>query len=249
VKSGGSGTAFPALINDRVQLAPISRPPTEQELASFRAAFGHEPTIVRVALDALVVFVHKDNPVPGMTLAQLDAVYSTTRRRGGSPIDRWSDLGVAGDLGAERIQLVGFDAGMGGYSLFRELVLQDGVYRTDIRAEPGSPSVVNAVGSYRNAMGYGSQFFQTKRTRMVPIASQGTAYVAPSAATCSDGSYPLSRYLYVVINVKPGAKVDPLVADFLAFALSKQGQEIAARAGNFALTAETVAAERRKLGL
>lgn len=243
LSGAGSGTAPPALISGAAALAPMSRPMNEKELASFRAAFGYEPTRITVAIDALAIFVNVDNPIESLSLQEIDAIFSADRARGGQPIDTWGDLGLQGEWADMPVIVYGFRDTAGGYALFGDLVLKGGDYRTDISVQPGSSAIVNGVGAYPNAVGYASQFFQTRSTRMVPIRDESGVIHAPDAKSCEHGKYPLARELFIYVNKAPGKPLEPRVDAFLAFILSKEGQTIAAEDGNFPLS-PTLAAEQ-----
>ncbi len=245
---GGSGDAPPALVSGRAALAPMSRPMNAAELASFTKRFGYEPTRITVAIDALAVYVNIDNPIESLTLAQADSIFSADRKRGGPPVRTWGDLGLTGAWAGRPVQIYGFRDTAGGYALFRELVMQNGAYRMDINVQPGSSSIVNAIGAYTGGVGYASQFFQTRRTRMVPIVDEHGVTHAPDRAACESGEYPLARELYIYINKDPDKPIDPWLHDFLSFILSEQGQRMAADDGNFPISAALALDERAKLG-
>jgi phosphate transport system substrate-binding protein len=238
VSGGGSSTAPPALLSGTCDIAPMSRPMNDSELARFKQTFGYEPLQIVVAVDALAVFVHKDNPVSALSLTQLDAMFSATRKRGGSPVDTWGDLGLTGEWAHRPVQLYGFGDLTGGYALFRDLVLDGGEYSAAMKAEPGSSAIVSAAGAYRGAVGFASQYFATARTRMVPIIGEDGKPHEPTEASCLDGSYPLARRLFIYINKKPDQPLPPNTAEFLRYALSRQGQTAAADAGMFAVPGE-----------
>lgn len=235
VTGGGSATATPALLAGECDIAPMSRPMNEAELKQFRDKFGYDPARVIIAIDALAVFVHKDNPIPSLTLAQLDAMFSATRKRGGSPVNTWGDVGLTGEWADRPVRLYGFGNLTGGYALFQDLVLDGGEYNAAMSVEPGSSGIVSAAGAYREAVGFASQYFATARTRMVPIADPKGVAHEPTREACIDGSYPLARHLFIYINKKPGQPLPPTTLEFLTYALSRQGQSAAAEAGMFAV--------------
>lgn len=238
VSGGGSSTATPALLNSACDIAPMSRPMNDAELAQFKQKFGYEPLRIVIAIDALAVFVHKDNPIEALSLTQLDAMFSATRKRGGSPVDTWGDLGLTGEWAERPVQLFGFGDLTGGYALFRDLVLDGGEYSAAMKAEPGSSAIVSAAGAYRGAVGFASQYFATARTRMVPIIGDDGVPHEPTEATCIEGSYPLARRLFIYVNKKPGEPLPPNTTEFLAYVLSRQGQATATELGMFALPPE-----------
>jgi len=245
--SGWTTIAIPALVDGTADLAPMSRPPRSAEIQAFRDAFGYEPLVIEIATDAVAVFVHRDNPLPSISMTQLDAIYSSTRRREGEPIGRWSALGVPPPLADQPIRTFGFSSFAIGSSVLRERVLLGGDFASELSVEPGPSAVVNAVGSYRNAIGYASQSVTSRRARIVPISVDGAPPVAPTAATVGDGSYPLGYTLYIALNRRPGTAIDPGVRGFLEFLLSDQGQSIVGEAQLIPLAREARVRELAKL--
>ena len=239
VSGGGSGTALPALLEGRAELAPVSRAMKKDEIAKFQAKFGYEPTQLIVGLDALAVYVNKNNPLKQMSLKQLDAIYSITRKRGGEQIKFWGQLGLEGDWRDLEIVLKGPSPAMGMHSVFREMALEGGDFRYDLRGEPVATSIVQGVGATDAAIGFASYFYDTKRARPLAIGvNENGPFYEPTHANCVSRAYPMARFLYIYVNKPPGKSLNPLAAHFVAFACSKQGQETAARDGNFPLTAD-----------
>lgn len=236
VSSPGSGAALPALLSGSCDIAPMSRPMTAAELKQFNDKFGYDITRVVVAIDALAVFVHKDNPVQSLSLTQLDSIFSATRNRGGPPATTWGHVGLSAEWASRPIRAFGLGDSAGGYMLFRELVLDGGTYTSSLKVEPGSSSIVNAVGAYKEGIGFSSQFFKTSRTRMVPLIGQDGLPHAPDELSCESGEYPLARQLYLYINQKPGQPVPDATAEFISFVLSRQGQESVVAQNMFAIS-------------
>lgn len=247
VVGGGSGIAMPALLEGKSDLAPMSRPMNRDEIAVFEKKFGYPPTRVTVALDAIAVYVHKDNPIERITLAQLDGIFSISRRRGGPEVRRWGQLGAAGEWQDLPITIKSPASTHGMHGLFRELVLNGGGYRLDLRAEPVSTSIVQGVGAERGAIGFASYFYATRRTKILPVAAnEGGPFIAPTQADAASGRYPLTRFLAIYVNKKPGEPVAGASRALLAFICSRQGQEVVARDGNYPLSAEAAARECSK---
>jgi phosphate transport system substrate-binding protein len=244
VQGGGSGIAPPALLEGRADLAPMSRPMTDKELGDFQKKFGHAPTRLTVALDAIAIYVNKHNPLKQITLKQLDGVFSISHKRGGEPIKVWGQLGLT-DLWSDRAITIKAPARTHGmYTVFKEMVLEGGDYRLDLRAEPVSTSIVQGVGADTTAIGFASYFFSTRRTRALAVAAnEGGPFFAPTQQNCLEGKYPLSRLLYVYVNKTSKAPISPAADQFLRFICSKQGQEAAANEGNFPLSAALVTKE------
>ncbi len=239
ITGGGSGIAVAALLENRTDLAPMSRPMTAKELADFQGKFGYPPTRITVGLDAIAVYVNKNNPLEAMSIKQLDSVFSTSHKRGGETIKTWGQLGLSGDWAELEITPKGPAKTHGMYSLFKEMVMENGEFRYDLKSEPVSTSIVQNVGAEKSAIGFASYFFSSRRTRPLALSTSDSGpYFQPSQQNCLEGKYPLSRFLYVYVNKKPGATLSPLAGHFLGFICSKQGQETAAKEGNYPLNAE-----------
>ena len=236
IEGKGSSTAPPALIEGTAQLGPMSRPMKSSELDRFEQEFGYKPTAVKVAIDALVVFVHKDNPVGGLTLAQVDSIFSSTYKRGGTDIPVWGDVGLDAGWAARPVSLYGRNSASGTYGYFKSVVLKKGDFRDTVKEQPGSSSVVQGVASDLGGIGYSGIGYKTSSVRALPLADQGLLY-EPTLENCLTGDYPLARFLYIYVNKKPGAELDKLTYEFLNFINSKAGQEIVVKDGYFPLPA------------
>lgn len=249
VQAAGSSTAPPALTEGTSNLGPMSRQMKDKEIQAFEAKHGYKPTAIGVAIDTLAVFVNKDNPIKGMSLAQVDAVFSSTRTCGGpADISRWGELGLTGAWAERPIQLYGRNSVSGTYGYFKKKALCEGDYRNNVNEQPGSASVVQSVSASLNAIGYSGVGYQTSGVRAIPLAKkEGDAFVAPSAKTAVDGSYPLARVLYVYVNKHPNKPLPPLEREFLKLVLSKQGQEVVVKDGYIPLPAALAAKELAKL--
>lgn len=245
VEGKGSSTAPPALISGTAQLGPMSRKMKGKEVDAFEKKFGYKPTPVRVAVDALAVFVNKDNPIKGMSLAQVDAAFSKSARRGLGELKNWGELGLKGDWANRPISLYGRNSASGTYGFFKKLVLKKGDYSDKVKEQPGSASVVQGVSVDRFAMGYSGIGYKTAGVRALPLAEKGSRYVEPTAANALAGKYPLARFLYVYVNKAPGKPLDPLTLEFLKMVLSKEGQQVVVKGGYFPI-ANAVAQEDLK---
>jgi phosphate transport system substrate-binding protein len=242
IQAAGSSTAPPALTEGTASLGPMSRRMKDVELQAFEQKYGYKPTAIAVAIDALAVFVHKDNPVQGLTLKQLDAIFSSTRLCG-APADarRWGDLGVKGGLAAQPLQLFGRNSVSGTYGYFKEQALCKGDFKPNVNEQPGSASVVQAISSSLNGIGYSGVGYKTASIRTVPLArTEGGPYVEDSEANAVDGSYPLARFLYVYVNKAPNQPLPPLEAEFIKLMLSQTGQQMVIRDGYIPLPASVV---------
>jgi phosphate transport system substrate-binding protein len=235
IEGKGSGTAPPALIGGTAQLAPMSREMKSSEVDEFEKKFGYKPTRIRVAVDALAVFVNKDNPIKCMSFDQVDGVFSKSRRGGAKEdVKTWGQLGLTGDWAARPISLFGRNSASGTYGFFKEHVMKNGDYKDEVKEQPGSAAVVQGVTVDRFAMGYSGIGYTTAGVRAVPLSEKaGGACTDATAANAYSGKYPLSRFLFVYINRAPGKPLDPLTREFMRFVLAKPGQEVVIKDGFF----------------
>jgi phosphate transport system substrate-binding protein len=248
IEGKGSTTAPPALIEGTSQLGPMSRDMKGAEIDKFEAKFGYKPTKIRVALDGLAVYVNKDNPVEKMTFQQLDSIFSSTRKRGGKDAQTWGDLGLTGEWASKPISIYGRNSASGTYGYFKEHALSNGDYKNSVKEQPGSSSVVQGVSEDKYAIGYSGVGYTTSGVKTVKLAEkEGGEYFGESYETVLSRQYPLSRFLNVYVNKSPNKPLDPLVREFLAFVLSKEGQEIVVKDGFYPLTAKVAAEDLAKL--
>lgn len=251
IQAAGSSTATPALTEGTSNFGPMSRGMKSKEIEAFEKRHGYKPTPVRVAIDALAVFVHKDNPIEGMTIPEVDAVFSNTRLCGATEqVQRWGDLGLTGSWEDRDLQLYGRNSVSGTYGYFKEIALCDGDFRANVNEQPGSASVVQSVSTSLNAIGYSGIGYLTSGVKTVPLAvTEGAEYVDATTENALAGKYPLSRFLYVYVNKHPNKPLDPATAEFLKMVLSKKGQEIVDKDGYIPLPKMVVEQELEKLGL
>ncbi|MFQ5708350.1 MAG: PstS family phosphate ABC transporter substrate-binding protein [bacterium] len=249
VEGKGSSTAPPALIAGTAQFGPMSRKMKAQEVDAFEKAFGYKPTVLRTSLDALAVYVNKDNPIKGLTLQQIDAIFSKTRAGGSArEIKSWGDAGLEGDWANKAISLYGRNSASGTYGYFKKHALFKGDYKDTVKEQPGSASVVQGVSEDRYGIGYSGIGYITSGVRAVPLAkSAQDAFHNADMANVMSGKYPLARFLYIYVNKKPGKPLDPLVREFLKFVFSKEGQAIVIKDGYLPLPYKVVAQELAKL--
>ncbi|WP_447603260.1 PstS family phosphate ABC transporter substrate-binding protein [Nitrospira sp. Nam80] len=231
-------------------LLASSRPLSEKERKGFAFNHGHEPLEMPIAMDAVAIYVHNENPITGLTLEQVDAIFSTTLKRGMQSVSTWDQVGLQDGWSRQPIHLYGRDKKSGTRYFFEHVALLDGNLKPDAQEQPGSASEILAIAQDRLAIGYAGSIYNTSFVRMVPLAQQaGDRYVLPSAESVRDHSYPLARPLYLYVNKDPNGKLDPIVEEFLKFINSGQGQEIVARANYYPLTSVQVAKNRQNLGL
>ncbi len=251
IEGKGSSTAPPALTEGTAHVGPMSREMKAEEKDQFEARHGYKPTEVRTSLDMLAVYVHKDNPITCLTLQQVDAVFSKTRRGGAkSDIKTWGDLGLDGEWAPKPISLHGRNSASGTYGFFKEHALFKGDYKDSVKEQPGSSSVVQGVASDRYAIGYSGIGYKTADVRAVPLAAgPGAKCVDTAPENAFTGAYPLARFLFLYVNKKPGQPLDPLRQEFLRYVLSQEGQEAVVKDGYLPLPASLIAEERGKLGV
>ncbi|HTF86198.1 MAG TPA: phosphate ABC transporter substrate-binding protein PstS family protein [Cellvibrio sp.] len=251
IQGAGSSTAPPALTEGTSNFGPMSREMKSSEIEAFEAKHGYKPTAVPVAIDVLAVYVNKDNPIKGLTIAQADAIFSATRKCGhDKDITRWGELGLTGAWANRDFTIYSRNAVSGTYGYFKDVALCGGDYKASINEQPGSASVVQGVSESINGIGYSGIGYITSGVRAVPMAAkEGDEYAPADAEHALDGSYPLSRTLFVYINKHPNRKLDPLQAEFLKMVLSKQGQEVVVRDGYIPLPAAVSAKAMKDLQL
>lgn len=249
VQAAGSSTAPPALTEGTSNFGPMSRLMKDKEVEAFEARFGYKPTAVRVAIDALAVYVHKDNPIDTMSIPQVDAVFSVTRRCGGTQdINRWGGLGVGDNWASRPLQLYGRNSVSGTYGYFKKVALCSGDFKNNVNEQPGSASVVQAVASSLNGIGYSGIGYITSGVKAVALSEEeGGEPVDATAENALSGDYPLSRYLYIYVNKRPGTPLSPLDLEFLKLVLSRAGQEIVAKDGYIPVSPRVARRELTKI--
>lgn len=242
IQAAGSSTAPPALTEGTATLGPMSRQMKSEELEAFEGKHGYKPTAIPVAVDALAVYVNKDNPIKGLTVPQVDAIFSATRACGYErDLQTWGDLGLSGELKNQKIQLFGRNSVSGTYGYFKETALCKGDFKNTVNEQPGSASVVQGITKSLNGIGYSGEGYRTSGVRMVPLAKKdGGEFVEVSAETALSGKYPLSRYLFIYVNKHPNESLPPLEAEFLKMVLSKTGQMVVVKDGYIPLPAKVV---------
>jgi phosphate transport system substrate-binding protein len=251
IEGKGSGTAPPALIDGNSTFGPMSRPMKKEEIDSFEKQFGYKPTSVATSIDMLGVYVHKDNPIQSLTLQQVDAIFSKTRKGGADKeIVTWGELGLTGEWANKPISLYGRNSSSGTYGYFKEHALFKGDFKDSVKEQPGSSSVVQSVASDKYGIGYSGIGLLTADIRAVPLAKDAQSKViSATPENAYSGQYPLSRYLYLYVNLKPGTELEPLRKEFLRFVLSKQGQEVVVKDGFYPLTAKLIVDAQKAAGL
>jgi phosphate transport system substrate-binding protein len=249
IEGKGSSTAPPALIEGTAQFGPMSRKMKSKEVDSFEKKYGFKPTLIRTSLDALAIFVNKDNPLDCISLEKADAVFSKTRKRGNDKdIKTWGDLGLKGNLSNQPVRIFGRNSASGTYGFFKEHVLKKGDYKDEVKEQPGSASVVQGITEDKYAIGYSGIGYKTSGVKVLSLS-------AKEGKDCFDGSYdnvtsekyPLSRYLNLYVVKNPTKPMDPLVKEFIKYIMSYEGQEIVVKDGYLPLPYDVVREELKKL--
>jgi phosphate transport system substrate-binding protein len=249
VQAAGSSTAPPALTEGTSNLGPMSRAMKDKEIEAFEKRYGYKPTAVGVAIDALAVYVNKDNPIVSLSIAQVDAIFSSTRICGEiNDFERWGDLGMTGSWANKPIQLYGRNSVSGTYGYFKEKALCKGDFKNTVNEQPGSASVVQSVSTGLNAIGYSGVGYKTSGVRSIPLAKKfgDTAYEASPENSIS-GKYPLSRLLYIYVNKAPNKPLSPMQQEFIKMVLSRQGQEVVVKDGYVPLPAALAAKQLKQI--
>jgi phosphate transport system substrate-binding protein len=249
VEGKGSSTAPPSLISGTSQLGPMSREMRPAEIDQFEAKYGYKPTLLRSSYDALAIYVNKDNPLTKITLAQAEAIFGKSRKRGyRENITTWGQLGLTGDWANRPISLYGRNSASGTYGFFKEHTLKNGDYKDTVKEQPGSASVVQGVTEDRFGIGYSGIGYRTSGVKPLALAATDAGpWSDGSYADVTSGKYPLWRFLFLYVNKAPGRVLDPLVGEFVKLVFSREGQEVVVKDGYMPLTAEQAKQELAKL--
>jgi phosphate transport system substrate-binding protein len=228
----------------------MSRQMRATEIDQFQQKYGYKPTELRVAHDALAVYVHRDNPIKQLTLAQVEAIFGKSRRRGHKEnVTTWGQLGLTGEWASRPISIYGRNSASGTYGFFREIVLRNGDYKENVKEQPGSASVVQGVTEDRYGIGYSGMGYKTSGVKSVPLAETDKGpFSDGNYNDVVKGTYPLARFLYIYINKPQGKPLDPLVAEFVKLIFSKEGQEVVVKDGYDPVAASITKEEMAKIG-
>jgi phosphate transport system substrate-binding protein len=249
VEGKGSSTAPPALIAGTAQLGPMSRDMKDTEVDAVEAKYGFAPTQVVTSIDVLAVYVNKDNPLKSISLAEADAIFSKTRKRGyPNDLTTWGQLGLKGEWAKAPISIYGRNSASGTYGFFKEHTLAKGDYKDTVKEQPGSASVVQGITEDKLGVGYSGIGYRTSGVRALPLSEKvgGTTF-EPTYENALSKAYPLSRYLFIYVVRDPRQPMDSLTREFLRFVLSREGQEAVVKDGYLPLPAGVVKQELAKL--
>ena len=251
IEGKGSSTAPAALIEGTANFGPMSRKMKPTEADSFESKFGYKPVQLATSIDMLAVYVNKDNPIAGLTLPQADAIFSSTRKLGfGNDIRTWGQAGLTGAWANAPISIYGRNSASGTYGYFKKVVLGGGDYKSSVKEQPGSATVVQGVATDKFGIGYSGIGYKTADVRAVPLAEvEGDDFVDASPENAYSGDYPLARPLWLSVNYKPGSSLDPLRREFIKYIFSKQGQLDVVKDGYFPVTAAVAAEQLEAVGI
>lgn len=238
VENKGVNASTVALLDGTAHIMPLSRMMEDSELAQFQAKLGYRPTAYAVAVDALVFYVYKDNPIQGLTMEQVEEIFAKSPRYRLAPVTKWGELDLNEQWTEAPINLYGLPHATGTHEFFRTHILREGEFKSNVSEEANSQSVVQKVSADRYGFGYGGSESLAPGVRMVPLAeSEFSPYVEPTEQNIMSRRYPLRRYLYVYVNQTPrkiltGSKpLPPIVREFLRYAFSQEGQAEVRKSG------------------
>jgi len=251
IEGKGSSTAPPALIAGTANFGPMSRKMKDKEIDRFIKRYGHKPTPLPTAIDMLAVYVNKDNPIKGLSLPQVDAIFSKTRKSGHpAEIRIWGQAGLSGNWARQPISLYGRNAASGTYGYFKKHALYKGDYKDSVKEQPGSSSVVQGIARDRFGIGYSGIGYITADVRAVALTRKtGGKFIPAQPEYGINGQYPLARFLYLYVNYKPGSELDPLRREFLKYVFSREGQKDVVKDGYLPVPASVARKALKKIGI
>ncbi|WP_437229843.1 PstS family phosphate ABC transporter substrate-binding protein [Planctomicrobium sp. SH661] len=239
----GSKNAVSSVISGEASFGLLSRQITEEEVKAFHDKFGYLPTVVTPALEPIAIYVHKDNPIESLSLAQLDAIFSKTLKRGASKTaTTWGDLGAAGKWAATPITCEARKDETGSQVFFQAAILGNGEFRDDVKEHVSNLELVKSVATTPGAIGFGGASFVTPDVKAIALKWRDE----DPAIKITEANYPLVRPLQIVINRDPNAQLSENQREFLKFVFSQKGQQdvilggfvpVQARAAQIALDA------------
>ena len=251
IQGAGTSTAPPALVEGTSNFGPMSRAMRDSEQRAFEERHGYPATQVPVAIDLLAVYVNKDNPIEGMSIPEVDAVFSATRACGfDRNIATWGQLGLTGSWANRDITLYSRNAVSGTYGYFKENALCGGDFKSTINEQPGSSAVVRGVEQTLNGIGYSGIGYRTSGVRAIPLSREpGMPLFEPNAENAITNDYPLARFLYVYANKHPNNGWNPMEREFFRMVLSEEGQGVVYRDGYVTLPEVVASRVRKEKGL
>ena len=236
IVGGGSSSAVTAMLANTENIGQMSREMKSKERNAFIKHYGYEPIEFKVAVDALAVYVNKKHPVKQLTSNQLADIFSMKSQH----INTWGDLKLSQvntmDWQKKVIQIYTLPKTSGAYSLFNKKVLKKAGYKVSSISQPTSSAVVQAVGVDSGGITFASSFFKTKRTHFLALEGKDQKFYQPVQPWISSFQYPLSRYLYLYVNKKPGTAISVKNKQFLRFLMANGTQTLIKRAGFYSVS-------------
>ncbi len=259
-----SGAGAPGLVSGKGDLAPVGREMFPAEEKSFADTYGYKPFAVKVATGSVgslgktassVILVDKDNPIDCLSLPQLDAIYSKTRKLGYKEVGTWGDLGAKGEWANRPIHLYGLKPVNGIEQYFKMVAMDGGEYKDDIQFVKGKgfthafTVAAQDMATHPGGLTYALLANVTPNVKVLKLSWKegGTCY-EPTVENVYAHRYPFSRYVYIYVNKAPGKPLPAKVKEFLRLVLSREGQQVVADERVFIpLKPEVVQEELRKL--
>jgi phosphate transport system substrate-binding protein len=236
----GSREAVSSVASGQAHIGLLSRSITAEEVAAFQQQLKHPPQVLTPCLERMAIYVHKDNPIKGLTLQQIDAVFSADCKRGATqPIRTWGQLGFPGAWATQPVTAQGRNNDTGSQVFFQEAVLLGGKYREDLQGHPDNLELLNAIVADPRSIGFAGICYDNPNVRTVPVAigPQGP-FVAIDSPEADAGAYPLVRPLQLVVDHDPAKGQPAMQAEFIKYVFSSRGQEDVIKSGFQAIPAQ-----------
>ncbi|MEM8945337.1 MAG: substrate-binding domain-containing protein [Planctomycetota bacterium] len=239
IEVNGSRQAVRDVEAGKTHIGLLSRTVHREEVEAFQQKFGYPPTVLTPCLERTGVFVHKDNPIEGLTLSQLDSIYSPECRRGSDkPCGTWAYFGVTGDWGKRSVVAHGRTKDTGSQVFIQQAVMLGAPLREDLIAHKSNVDLIKAIAADPNAVGFCGLSYATPEVKAVPLGfSKEEGFVKIDSPEADRGLYPLIRRLQLVVNHDPSAELPALQQEFIKYVFSRLGQEDVVKAGFQAIPA------------
>ncbi len=245
----GSATAVDAVMNGEAQFGMLSRFITQEEITAFEEKYGYPPTVVVPSLEPIAIYVNADNPIAGLTVDQLDAIFSSTHLRG-SVARTWGDLGSTGAWASRPITLHGRGDNTGSQVYFQTAVLAGGEFNPAMASHQDNNRLVRALSDDLTGIGFAGMLYQSPNVKAVPIAINAEGpYVSIEGDAVTGTAYPLTRPLQIVVNHRPGTDLPVAQQEFLKYIFSRLGQEDVVRGGFTPISAAHAEVSLNPVGL
>ena len=251
IEVNGSRQAVSDVSAGKTQIGLLSRTIGRSEVDEFRKVHGFNPTVLTPCLERTAIFVHKDNPIAGLTVAQVDAIFSTECRRGADKYcGTWKQFGLEGDWAGQPIVVHGRTKDTGSQVFLQQKVLLGSPFRDDLQTHPTNVKMLQAIAKDPSAIGFSGLSYATPQVRAVPISfAEGEDFVAVDSAEAARGRYPLVRQLQFVVKHDPKEKMPAVEQEFIKYVFSRLGQEDVVKAGFQAIPARPARVALDAVGL